>query len=130
MKIKEAIILAGGQGTRLQNTIPGLPKCLAPIHERPFIDYLLRHLQSQGIERFIFSLGYKTGLIQEHLDNNWPKLDKIYAVEPSPLGTGGAMRFAASFATQAHILVVNGDTLFPFDMEQAANFHATTNAAC
>lgn len=130
MKIREAIVLAGGLGTRLQNTIPGLPKCLAPIHDRPFLDYLLKHLQSQGIERFIFSLGCKSGLVQDHLDHSWSRLDKIYAIESSPLGTGGAIRFAASFAEQADILVVNGDTFFTFNMVQAANFHATTRATC
>jgi D-glycero-alpha-D-manno-heptose 1-phosphate guanylyltransferase len=56
--IKESIILAGGLGTRLRNVIPDLPKCMAPVSGRPFLFYVINYLRSQGIEKFIFSLGY------------------------------------------------------------------------
>jgi D-glycero-alpha-D-manno-heptose 1-phosphate guanylyltransferase len=59
MPVKEAIILAGGLGTRLREEVPDLPKCLAPINEKPFLHYLILFLKKEGIERFIFSLGYK-----------------------------------------------------------------------
>jgi D-glycero-alpha-D-manno-heptose 1-phosphate guanylyltransferase len=65
MQIKEAIILAGGLGTRLRNAVPDLPKCMAPVAGRPFLFYVINYLRSQGIEKFIFSLGYKHEVIEE-----------------------------------------------------------------
>ena len=65
MELKEAIILAGGLGTRLKEAVPDLPKCMAPVNERPFIAYVIDYLRMQGIEKFIFSLGYKSEIIQE-----------------------------------------------------------------
>ena len=65
--IKEAIILAGGLGTRLRDTVPDLPKCMAPVAGRPFLFYVINYLRSQGIEKFIFSLGYKHELIEDYL---------------------------------------------------------------
>jgi D-glycero-alpha-D-manno-heptose 1-phosphate guanylyltransferase len=57
--IKECIILAGGLGTRLKEAVPDLPKCMAPVADRPFLFYVINYLRSQGVEKFIFSLGYK-----------------------------------------------------------------------
>ena len=61
MQVKEAIILAGGLGTRLREAVPDLPKCMAPVNGRPFIAFVIHHLAKQGVERFIFSLGYNYG---------------------------------------------------------------------
>jgi D-glycero-alpha-D-manno-heptose 1-phosphate guanylyltransferase len=130
MNIKAAIVLAGGQGTRLQNTLPGIPKCLAPVNGRPFIDYLLDHLTSQGLEQFIFALGYESDHVQAHLNEYWPALDKVYAVETSPLGTGGAIKQAAVFIKQRHVAVVNADTLFKFDLQAARQLHESSAAEC
>ena len=130
MRITEAIVLAGGEGTRLKNAVPALPKCLAPVIGRPFIDYLISYLLSEGVAKFIFALGHQSDQVQEYLDNNWPGLDKVYAVEPFPLGTGGAINHAASFAKQQHVLIINGDTLFTAKLDAAALFHETTGAAC
>ena len=58
--IKEAIVLAGGLGTRLRSEVPDLPKCMAPVGGRPFIGYLTDHFRREGIQRFIFALGYKS----------------------------------------------------------------------
>ena len=57
MEIKEAIILAGGLGTRLQSVLPDLPKCMAPVNGRPFLSYIIDYYQQQGIEKFIFLPG-------------------------------------------------------------------------
>ena len=66
--LKEAIILAGGLGTRLRSVVSDLPKCMAPVAGQPFLKYVIRYLLSQGIEKFIFSLGYKHEAIEEFLD--------------------------------------------------------------
>ena len=129
-RITEAIILAGGLGTRLKETVPNLPKCMAPVAGRPFLFYVINHLRSQGILRFIFSLGYKHEIILEYLAGQYATLDYDYVVEEEPLGTGGAIQFAASRAMTSDLLVVNADTLFNIDLESFSSFHATHGAAC
>ncbi len=128
--IKEAIILAGGLGTRLREAVPELPKCMAPVAERPFLFYVINYLRSQGIEKFIFSLGYKHEVIEAYLAEQFATLIFQIAIEASPLGTGGAIQLALTKATEENILVVNGDTLFKGDLKSAANFHSEKNAEC
>jgi D-glycero-alpha-D-manno-heptose 1-phosphate guanylyltransferase len=130
MKLKEAIILAGGLGTRLRSAVPELPKCMAPILAKPFIGYLLDYLQQQGIETYIFSLGYKHQVIEQYLDTQYPHLNKIYSVEQEPLGTGGAIRLAAAKANTSDVLVLNGDTFFKIDVTKLAGFHFMCGADC
>lgn len=115
--IVEAIVLAGGKGTRLQSVVKDLPKPMADIHGKPFLFYLLRYLQQQGITRAILSVGYKADMIQEYFQRN-PILDfKIeYCIESEPLGTGGAIQQALSRAQSPEILVTNGDTMFAVDI--------------
>ena len=72
--IKHAIILAGGLGTRLRDVVPDLPKCMAPVAGRPFLFYVINQLRMQGIEEFVFSLGYKHELIEEYLTKEFPTL--------------------------------------------------------
>lgn len=128
--MKEAIILAGGLGTRLQEALPGLPKCLAPVNGRPFLFYLINYLRSQGIEKFIFSLGYKHDLIEEYLNSQFATLSYQLVVEKEPLGTGGAIRAACSKTSGENVLVVNGDTLFKVSLEKALALHREKKATC
>ena len=128
--VKEAIILAGGPGTRLRDTIPDLPKCMAPVNGRPFLFYVINYLRSQGIEKFVFSLGYKHELIEEYLNEQFLTLNYQCVVEKEPLGTGGAIQLACSKAVDENIAVVNGDTLFKADLHEAALFHNNNNAEC
>ena len=74
MVIKEAIILAGGLGTRLRDAVPDLPKCMAPVNGKPFISYVIDHLQDEGIEHFIFALGYKSEMIIEYLQKDYSEI--------------------------------------------------------
>src|SRR4051794_15148787 len=67
--ITEAIILAGGLGTRLKSVVPDLPKCMAPVNGKPFIVYVIEHLHEQGINKFILSLGYKYEIITKYIDS-------------------------------------------------------------
>jgi D-glycero-alpha-D-manno-heptose 1-phosphate guanylyltransferase len=128
--IKEAIILAGGLGTRLKEVVPDLPKSMALVAGLPFLTYVIRHLLSQGIERFIFSLGYKHELIEGFLSNHYAYLDYQTIVEQQPLGTGGAIRFALSTSVHRDVLVVNGDTLYKIDVEALAELHIERQADC
>ncbi len=128
--IKEAIILAGGLGTRLRDAVPDLPKCMAPVAGRPFLFHVINYLRSQGIERFIFSLGYKHEIIEAYLSDQFKTLCYECVVEKEPLGTGGAIQLACSKATEKEVVVANGDTLFKVDLLKASTFHLHNNAAC
>ena len=128
--LKEAIILAGGLGTRLRSVVSDLPKCMAPVAGQPFLKHVTRYLLSQGIEKFIFSLGYKHEIIEQFLNDEFPTLHYQFSVEEEPLGTGGAIYLACKRAKDNNILVVNGDTLFKANLKKASSFHLENNADC
>jgi D-glycero-alpha-D-manno-heptose 1-phosphate guanylyltransferase len=130
VKFKEAIILAGGLGTRLRSAVPELPKCMAPVLAKPFIGYLLDYLLQQGVERFIFSLGYKYKVIEQYIDTQYGHLNRVYSVEEEPLGTGGALRLAATHAETSDVVVLNGDTFFKCEISKLAAFHLMCGADC
>lgn len=126
--IKEAIVLAGGFGTRLQSVVKELPKSMAPINNKPFLEYLLDFLVAKGIETIIFSVGYKSSDIKNHFKDKYKNLSILYAEEKDPLGTGGAIAYALSFAKNEQVLVVNGDTLFLADPQAQLQFHKEQKA--
>lgn len=128
--LKEVIILAGGLGTRLRSVLSDLPKCMAPVAGQPFLKHVIRYLLSQGIEKFIFSLGYKHEMIEEFLDNEFPTLHYECSVEKEPLGTGGAIYLACKRAKDKDVLITNGDTLFKADLKKAYSFHIENSADC
>lgn len=128
--IKEAIILAGGLGTRLRSAVPELPKCMAPVLAKPFIGYVMDYLQQQGIKTFILSLGYKHQLIEQYLNTQYGNLHLIYSVEEHPLGTGGAIQAACRQAVHDTVLVLNGDTFFKADVAALSEFHQAHNSEC
>ncbi|MBS1621481.1 MAG: HAD-IIIA family hydrolase [Bacteroidetes bacterium] len=127
---RTAIILAGGLGTRLRETVPDLPKCMAPVNGLPFLTYVIRHLLSQGIEKFIFSLGYKHDIIEEFLNTQFPTINFQCVIENEPLGTGGAIRLACKNANEENVLVVNGDTLFKINVTGFFKTHKSHSAVC
>ncbi len=127
---REAIILAGGLGTRLREAVPDLPKCMAPVAGRPFLFYVINYLRSQGVQRFIFSLGYKHEVILAYLEKSFASLSYEYVVEDTPLGTGGAIALALTKATQPDVLVTNGDTLFKINADELYKQHTATGALC
>ena len=130
MPIKEAIILAGGLGTRLRSVVSDLPKCMAPVAGKPFLYYLVEQLKKQGIEKFIFATGYKHEAIEDWVKDNLPAVSYQLSVEEEPLGTGGAIKLACKKATEENVLVVNGDTLFTVSIEELALAHHTRQANC
>jgi D-glycero-alpha-D-manno-heptose 1-phosphate guanylyltransferase len=130
MKIREAIILAGGMGTRLKSVLPDLPKCLAPVAGTPFLSYVINHFKAQGIEQFIFSLGYKHEVVEAFLKNHYPDLAYKLSVEEKPLGTGGAIFRAVGMTEENSVIVLNGDTLFAVQLNKLLPFHFMTGAHC
>jgi D-glycero-alpha-D-manno-heptose 1-phosphate guanylyltransferase len=130
MPVTEAIILAGGLGTRLRDAVPDLPKCMAPVNGHPFIAYVIKQLQSQGISRFIFSLGYRSEAFTRFINETLPDGSYELVVEKEPLGTGGAIRFVMSHAVTEDIVVVNGDSIFASDIASQYDLHRQRKAAC
>jgi D-glycero-alpha-D-manno-heptose 1-phosphate guanylyltransferase len=131
--IKEAIILAGGLGTRLRSAVPDLPKCMAPVNGRPFVDYLIDHFLDAGIERFIFALGFKSGDFEGFLATKFRRGPASYAlsIEKEPLGTGGAILLACrERALDGTVLVMNGDSFFNIRTDELAGFHSEHGADC
>lgn len=122
-RVREAMILAGGLGTRLRPLVAEVPKVLAPIQGVPFLQYLLAYLYQQGVQRVILSLGYMAEKVTEWLAlRAWP-FQVVPCIEPEPLGTGGAIAYAFSFAEAQTVAVFNGDTFFPIDLAGFGAFH-------
>jgi D-glycero-alpha-D-manno-heptose 1-phosphate guanylyltransferase len=116
--VYEAIILAGGFGTRLREAVPDLPKPMAPVAGKPFLAWQMDYLIQSGINRFILSVGYKADTIRDYFGDQYHHADIVYAEETTPLGTGGAIRFALEQATQERVFVFNGDSLCEANLHQ------------
>ena len=113
----EAIVLAGGFGTRLRQVVTDLPKPMAPIAGRPFLEILLASLARKGFTRVILSVGFMAGKIVEHFSANYAGMSLVYEVERKPLGTGGAIRAALARCLSDHAFVFNGDTYLDLEAD-------------
>ncbi len=111
-----AIILAGGQGTRLRTVVDDVPKPLAPIGGRPFLAYLLDRLDEQGVTDVTLAIGYRGDQIEAALGARRGRLALRYVVEREPLGTGGALRQALAAADGFPVFAMNGDSYLACDL--------------
>ena len=126
--IHEAVLLAGGMGTRLQRVLPDLPKPMAPINGKPFIEYIMDYLITFNIRKFILSVGYKQEAFSTHFNNNYKGIPVVFSVEESQLGTGGGIRKALALAEGPNILVLNADTMFKLDIFSMYSLHQNVSA--
>ncbi|MDY0104548.1 MAG: nucleotidyltransferase family protein [Lentimicrobium sp.] len=117
LKLPDVIILAGGLGTRLREAVKDIPKSMAPINGRPFLEYQLRALQAAGLERVIISTGFLGEQIQHYFGSSYRNMEIIYSHEHEPLGTGGAVKLAFNHVQTPYALILNGDTLFKIDLD-------------
>jgi len=124
----EAIILAGGFGTRLQKVVNDLPKSMAMVNDKPFLEYLLNFLTGQGIEKVILSVGYKREMIQDHFHNRYKNIGIAYAVEDEPLGTGGGILNAMEQVDGESVFTMNGDSMFRIDLNAMLLLHSNAGA--
>lgn len=125
----EAIILAGGLGTRLQGVIGAQPKCMAPVNGEPFLAYILEYLKKHRCTRVILSLGYKHNIVVKWLEEQDLYFELDYVVESEPLGTGGGILAAMEEAATDDVLVLNGDTMFNIDVNKMFAMHRMNKAA-
>lgn len=125
----EAIVLAGGLGIRLAARVSGIPKAMAPVAGRPFLEILLHQLRRCGCVRVVLSVGYLHSVIENHFGAEFAGMTLAYAVEESPLGTGGAIRKALTLAAEDAVLVLNGDTFLDADYGEMLRVHRDRNVA-
>lgn len=126
----EAIVLAGGAGTRLKSVVHDVPKPMAPVAGKPFLDYILSWCLSQNVSRVIISAGYMHNVIIDNYGGKWGSMTIDYAVEDTPLGTGGGIKLALGKASQKDVFVINGDTWFPVSLGEMKKFHQEKESAC
>ena len=121
----EAVVLAGGFGTRLRHIVSDVPKPMAPMDEKgtPFLQYVLSDLARQGVGRVVLSTGYKSDVIEGYFGASFLGMDVVYAREDEPLGTGGAVKVALQLCHTPEVFVLNGDTFFSVDLADLRTFH-------
>jgi D-glycero-alpha-D-manno-heptose 1-phosphate guanylyltransferase len=124
----EAIILAGGLGTRLKSRISGIPKPMAPVAGRPFLEYLLNGLAEAGFTRVLLSVGYLGRVVKDHFGNRWRDVRLDYVEEETPLGTGGAIRRSMNCVSGSRAFVLNGDTWLLVDYRAMDAQHQAADA--
>jgi D-glycero-alpha-D-manno-heptose 1-phosphate guanylyltransferase len=120
--IKEAIILAGGFGTRLREVIgEEIPKPMAPVNGKPFLEYLLHYLDKWGVERVVMATGHMHEAIEAYFGESYKQQEILYSREMEPLGTGGATKKAMEYVNGHSCYVINGDTFFDVNLWKMAN---------
>ena len=124
----QAIVLAGGLGTRLRGMVPELPKPMAPVQGRPFLAFILDRLVDAGFKVAILAVGYRREVIRSHFGERYRGLILRYSIEADPLGTGGAIRLAWSVTSASNVFVVNGDTYLELDYRGMLETHVRGEA--
>ncbi len=125
--ISEAIILAGGFGTRL-TSVKDVPKSMAPINDVPFLQILLDDLLVKGITTFYLAVGHQHEVIVDYFGTNYMGCKIHYIIEDEPLGTGGAIKQALTELNSENVFILNGDTFFDVDLEAMYQLHTNKNA--
>jgi len=128
----QAVILAGGLGSRLKEVVSNVPKPMANVAGRPFLEYLLIKLKNSGVEEVFISVGYKGSIVKSFFGSGEKfGLSISYSEEGDGLlGTGGALKFAIHFfgnRLEDDFLVLNGDSFLDIDLEKFFNFHLVQN---
>ncbi len=117
------IVLAGGFGTRLRHIVQDVPKPMAPVNGRPFLEILLDYLIDEGIRQVILATGHQSDQIMDHFGGQYKSLTVKYSHEDQPLGTGGAIKQAFDTFDLDQAFVINGDTFFPVSLWRLLHFH-------
>ena len=127
-RLPDAVVLCGGAGLRLRSVAGDVPKSMAGVAGRPFLEVLLRQLRRHGFERVILAVGYQREAIQSHFGERAFALDVAYSTEATPLGTGGAIRNAAGLVGSEAALIMNGDSYTDVDLGRFVAEHRSWNA--
>ena len=112
--MREAVVLAGGFGTRLKSVVD-VPKPIAPVRGRAFLGWLLDRLSHCGFTHVVLATGYRAECVQEAIGSAWRGMRISYSIETTPLGTGGAVAQASNLIVANGCHVMNGDTYLHYD---------------
>jgi D-glycero-alpha-D-manno-heptose 1-phosphate guanylyltransferase len=124
---EQAIVLAGGLGTRLRTEVPDRPKSMALIHGRPFLEYQLDFLIRQGIRRVVLSTGYLGEMVENHFGQSYKGLEILCRQEKKPLGTGGGILYAAQ-QLEGLCFILNGDSFFDISFRKMQELYQKSDA--
>jgi D-glycero-alpha-D-manno-heptose 1-phosphate guanylyltransferase len=125
---REALILAGGLGTRLRTVVSDRPKPLAEVAGRPFITFLLDQLLRSGFQRAVLCVGHLGEYVPLVLGENYGALELLYSFEQTALGTAGALRNAAGLVREQNVVAMNGDSFCDLDLRMLEQMHRTYDA--
>lgn len=114
----EAIILCGGLGTRLRAVVKDVPKPMAPVGGKPFLEFIFEFLKKQGVKSVILAVSYKYEVIQEYFKDSFLGIKIRYSIEKEPLGTGGAIKQALELCEGREVFVLNGDSIFEISLKK------------
>ena len=124
-----AVILAGGLGTRLRGVVSNVPKALAPVAGKPFLDWLLTMLRRKGVDRVLLLLGYGAEKIMAFVgDGDKWNVKVAYSLEEELLDKAGALRNALPLIDERSFFFLNGDTLLDLDYDEMLSFHLSKKA--
>ncbi len=116
-----AVVLCGGLGTRLRSVSAERPKPMVDVAGRPFLEYILDYLIDQGVTKAVLAVSFKKEVIINHFGTKYKSLDLSYSIESTPLGTGGAIKQSIHQLVghcDQPVLVINGDTLVEYELEE------------
>lgn len=123
----QAVILAGGKGTRMQEKYPNVPKLLVPINGKPFLDHLIENLKSNRVSDVLISTGYLGDIVQKYISEKNYGLDLAISKETEPLGTGGAIR-SLKHVLKGDIFLLFGDVYSNVNLAKILEFHKSRKA--
>lgn len=124
----EAIILAGGLGTRLSHIVSDVPKTMALVCGKPFLEYVLDNLEKNGFNHIVLAVGYMRNQIMDCFEKEYKGMKLTYSIEESLLGTGGGIKHALSFCNDQEVFVLNGDSFLDVNFKEMLYFHLMKSA--
>lgn len=122
----QVILLCGGLGTRLREVVKDVPKPMAPVNGRPFMQLQVDRLIDSGATKIIFAVGYKKEIIRDFFGDEYRGVPIIYSEEDTPLLTGGAMKKALQYIDEDDAVVINGDIWLEVDLNAVLEQHKNT----
>jgi D-glycero-alpha-D-manno-heptose 1-phosphate guanylyltransferase len=124
----EMIILSGGFGKRLSSVVSDVPKVMADVNGKPFLEYVLDNISKSGIiDNVIMATGYKKEYIKKYFGNSYNGINLIYSEENKPLGTGGAIKKALDYINSEYVFIINGDVYQNINYKEMLNSHIKNN---
>ncbi len=123
----QCIILAGGFGTRLKSKIKNIPKPMADVNGRPFLDYVFNFLKRYRFTKIIISTYYKSSVIEEAYGDRVFNIPIVYSIDKNPLGSGGAIKVALNYVNDDNVIILNGDTFFDVDLKSLMTWQNSNN---